>query len=37
MSIGDLLVPLEVAFLIGISAYLIHLERRVRFLKRQDK
>lgn len=37
MNIWELLLPFELGALIGLSVYLIHLERRVRFLKRQEK
>jgi hypothetical protein len=37
MNIWTLLLPFEVCAFLLLSVYLVHLERRARFLKRQDK
>ena len=37
MTIWTILLPFELAALVVLSVYLYHLEKRARYLKRQEK
>lgn len=37
MTLWDILLPFEIAALVGLSGYLYMLEKRSRFLKKQEK